>query len=236
MSRRKKEAFKKSGIKSWSEDDRPREKLVSKGENSLSDAELIAILIGSGTPVRNALDLARDVLKLVDRKLGTLGKVTITELTQIKGIGPAKAITLLAAIELGRRRQMEPAIAREIITGYQDAVDILQPLLQDLGQEVFCVLYMDISGALIRHEFISYGGLTATIADIRIILKNALLYKSSRIIVAHNHPSGNPKVSEADKKLTYKLQSAAGSMDIELLDHIIIAGKQAVSFANEGLL
>jgi DNA repair protein RadC len=234
MSEQTEEQF--SGIKSWSEDDRPREKLLHKGAASLSDAELLAILIGSGTVKRTALDLARDLLNLSEKNLSKLSRMNLSELQQVKGVGVARAITISAALELGRRRQMEPALERKIIRGFNDVKDLLLPLLQDQAQEVFCVLYLGTSGNLLRHEFISMGGLTATVADIRIILKNALLQQATRIIVAHNHPSGNPRPSEADKQLTQKLKSAAASMDIELLDHVIVAGQQATSFVHEGLL
>lgn len=226
----------RNGIKSWSEDDRPREKLQQKGAANLSDAELLAILIGSGTAQKSALDLARDILLLADKNLSQLGRLSLRELQQVKGIGIAKAISISAALELGRRRQMQPVLNRKLITGFDDVKELLLPLLQDQSQEVFCVLYLGAAGNLIRHEFISVGGLTATVADIRIILKNALLQQASRLIVAHNHPSGNPRPSEADKKLTQKLKAAAASMDIELVDHVIVAGQHATSFVHEGLL
>lgn len=225
-----------SGIKSWAEDDRPREKLLHKGPASLSDAELLAILIGSGTANRTAIDLAREILALASKNLAQLSRLKLSELQQVKGVGKARAVAVSAALELGRRRQMEPALNQKVIRGFDDVKELLLPLLQDQAQEVFCVLYLGSSGKLLRYEFISMGGLTATVADIRIILKNALLLHASRIIVAHNHPSGNPKPSEADRKLTQKLKAAAASMDIELLDHVIVAGHQATSFVNEGLL
>lgn len=224
------------GIKSWSEDDRPREKLQRKGAANLSDAELLAILIGSGTAKRSAVDLAKDVLSLADKNLAQLSRLKLDELQQVKGVGIARAITISAALELGRRKQMEPVLSRKMIRGFEDVKQLLLPLLQDHAQEVFCVLYLGAAGNLLRHEFISIGGLTATVADIRIILKNALLQQASRLIVAHNHPSGNPRPSEADKKLTQKLKEAAASMDIELLDHVIVAGQHATSFVQEGLL
>lgn len=225
-----------NAIKFWSEDDRPREKLQQKGPAALSDAELLAILIGSGTPKQSALDLAREVLSLADKNLAQLGRLNLNELQKVKGIGIARAIAISAALELGRRRQMEPVRNRKIIAGFDDVKELLMPLLQDQSQEVFCVLYLGPAGNLIRHEFISIGGLTATVADIRIILKNAILQQASRLIVAHNHPSGNPRPSEADKKLTQKLKAAAAAMDIELVDHVIVAGHQATSFVHEGLL
>lgn len=224
------------GIKSWAEDDRPREKLLTKGASALSDTELLGILIASGTREKSAVDLAREILSLAQNNLNQLGKLNLTELQQVKGIGEARAITITAAMELGRRRQIGNVLDRKSISCAEDAAELLFPLLQDLNHEMFCVLYLNNAQLLIKHEFVSSGGLTATVADIRMILKSALLCQAAKIIVAHNHPSGNKSASESDKKLTNKLKEAASSMDIELIDHIIIAGKQFTSFVNEGLL
>jgi len=226
----------KNGIKSWAEDDRPREKLVTKGASTLSDAELLGILIASGTREKSAVDLARELMALANNNLNQFGKLSIKELQQIKGIGEARAITIAAAMELGRRRQIGAVIDRQKINCAEDAAELLTPLLQDLNHEMFCVLYLNNAQMLIKHEFVSSGGLTATVADIRMILKNALLCNAAKLIVAHNHPSGNKTPSEADKKLTHKLKDAAHQMDIQLVDHIIIAGKDFTSFANEGLI
>lgn len=226
----------KNNIKSWAEDDRPREKLLNKGAHALSDAELLGILIATGTKDQSAVDLARSLMAIAQNKLNELGQLSIKELQKVKGIGTAKAICISAAMELGRRRQIETALQKEKIQSADDAAALLLPLLQDVAHEMFCVLYLNNAQMLIKHEFVSSGGLTATVADIRMILKNALLYQASKLIVAHNHPSGNKKASEEDKKLTLKLKNAAAQMDIQLLDHIIIAGKDFCSFANEGLL
>ena len=226
----------KNGIKSWAEDDRPREKLVTKGASTLSDAELLGILIASGTREKSAVDLARELMALANNNLNQFGKLSIKELQQIKGIGEARAITIAAAMELGRRRQIGAALDKQFVKCAEDAADLLFPLLQDLQHEMFCVLYLNNAQLLIKHEFISSGGLTATVADIRMILKNALLCNAAKLIVAHNHPSGNKTPSEADKKLTKKLQEAAAQMDIQLVDHIIVAGKDFTSFANEGFI
>ncbi len=223
-------------IKNWAEDERPREKMLQKGAASLSDAELIGILIASGNKERSAIDLARDMLTLAGNNLREMGRLSITELQKIKGIGQTKAITVSAAMELGRRRQMSEGIERVSISQSKDAIPIIMPLLQDLNHEVFCVLYLNHANKLLRHEIISSGGMSATVADIRIILKNSLLYNASRIIVAHNHPSGNTRPSNADIMLTKKLSESAALMDISLLDHIIIAGEQYVSLADEGLM
>ncbi len=223
-------------IKNWAEDDRPREKVLHKGIASLSDAELLAILISSGTKERSAIDLAKDVLALAHNSLHELGRLNITELQQTKGIGEARAITIAAALELGRRRQQPDDFQRLKISSSKDAADIILPLLRDLNHEVFLVLYLNQSAKLIKHEIISSGGMTATVADVRLILKSALLYQANQIIVAHNHPSGNLQPSSTDKDLTRKLKDAAALMDIKLLDHIIIAGNNYFSFGDDGLL
>jgi DNA repair protein RadC len=223
-------------IKNWAEDDRPREKVLHKGIAALSDAELLAILISSGTRERSAIDLAKDILALAHNSLHELGKLNINELQQTKGIGQARAITIAAALELGRRRQQPDDLQRSKITSSRDAADILLPLLRDLTNEAFVVLFLNQSSKLIKHETISTGGLTATVADVRMILKKALLYHANQFIVAHNHPSGNLQPSNTDKELTRKLKDAAAIMDIKLLDHIIIAGNNYFSFGDEGLL
>jgi len=205
----------KNNIKSWAEDDRPREKLLSKGVHALSDAELLGILIATGTKDQSAVDLARSLMAIAQNKLHELGQLSIQELQKVKGIGTAKAICISAAMELGRRRQIETALQKEKIQSAEDAAALLLPLLQDVAHEMFCVLYLNNAQMLIKHEFVSSGGLTATVADIRMILKNALLYQASKLIVAHNHPSGNKKASEEDKKLTLKLKAAAAQMDIQ---------------------
>jgi DNA repair protein RadC len=222
-------------IKNWSEDERPREKMLSKGAAALSDSELIGILIASGTKEKSAIGLAREVLALAGNNLRELGRLSVTELQKIKGIGEARAIGISAAMELGRRRQMSEGMERTSISSSRDAVPLLMPLLQDLGHEVFCVLYMNHAGKLLKSELLSSGGFTATVADIRMILKNCLLYNASKIILAHNHPSGNKQPSTADIMLTKKAHEAAQLMDITLLDHIIIAGNEYVSLADEGL-
>lgn len=224
-----------TSIKEWNEDDRPREKLVSKGAASLTNAELLAILINSGTRTHSALDLARLTLEQANDNLRELGKLSIAELKKTKGIGEARAITIAAALELGRRRQTADGLERKAIASARDASEIILPLLNDLNYEAFCVLYLNQANRLIRHEIISSGGLTGTVADIRIILKQALMLNANNLIVAHNHPSGNLTPSMADKQLTYKLRDAASLMDIRLLDHVIVAGAQMLSMAEEGL-
>ncbi len=225
-----------NSIKNWVEDERPREKMVQKGASALSDAELLGIIISSGTKERSAIDLARDILALAHNNLRELGRLGVKELQQVKGIGDARAITISAAMELGRRRQVSEGLERESINNSTDAANIIVPLLQDMNHEVFCVVYLNHANKVIKHEFISYGGLTATVADTRIILKNCLLCNASQIIVAHNHPSGSLKPSEADKVLTEKIRESAAFMDIRLIDHIIVAGGSYLSMSDEGYI
>jgi DNA repair protein RadC len=225
-----------NSIKNWSEDERPRERLLLKGPASLSDAELLAILIASGTREKSALDLAREVLALAQNNLHELGRLSIPELQKTKGIGEARAITIAAAMELGRRRRMADGLQRTAITQSADAAEIVLPLMQDLNHEVFCVIYLNQANKVLRHELISSGGMTGTVADIRMILKNALLYNANKLIIAHNHPSGNLQPSNADKQLTQKLKEAAEWMDIKLLDHLIVAGTLYMSMADEGMM
>lgn len=223
-------------LKDRKEDEQPREKLMHLGAMALSDAELLAILISSGTKERSAIDLARDILLLAGNNLHQLGRLSLKELQQTKGIGEARAITIAAALELGRRRQVNEGLQRSTIQSSKEAADLLLPLLRDFNHEVFYVLYLNRSNKLIKYEPISYGGINGTVADIRIILKQALLHQASQLIVAHNHPSGSLKPSEADKQLTQKLKAAAALMDIGLIDHLIIGDTQFLSFADEGLL
>ena len=223
-----------NSIKNWLEDDRPREKMMQKGAAALTDAELLAILIGNGQVGRSALDLAKETLALANNNLRELGRLNLKELQQIKGIGEAKAITISAAMELGRRRQFAEGLERIHIRKSSEAVEILMPLLQDLNHESFCVIYLNQAGKVIKTELVSSGGLTATVADIRIILKNALLCNANQIIVAHNHPSGSKNPSEQDKIITRKIKESAAMMDIKMLDHIIIAGNDYLSMGDEG--
>ena len=225
-----------NSIKNWAEDERPREKLLTKGAGTLTNAELLAILINSGTKQHSALDLARDILKRADNSLQTLGRLGVKELQQTKGIGEARAITISAALELGRRRQMAEGLSRKSITSSANAAEVFIPLMCDLGHEVFYVMHLSQSAGIIRVEHVGQGGLTATVADIRIILKNALLNSASRIIVAHNHPSGNLNPSKEDISMTHKLRDAAALMDIKLLDHLIIGGNNYYSMGDNGLI
>ena len=228
---------KKRTIKDWAEGDRPREKLMAKGPQALSDSELLALLI-PGTIYHNALDQAREVLKKNQDNLQLLGKRSVHDLVKmkIKGFGAAKATALVAALELGRRRQAGLTPERPIIKDTRTAAAYLQPLLADYHQETFVVLYLDQSGGLKHHGILSQGGITATIVDPRLIFKKALEESAVSIIISHNHPSGSPQPSKADEALTKKIKEGAGLLDIRLLDHIIVGEKGYFSFANEGLL
>lgn len=223
-------------IKEWAADDRPREKLSDKGSSALSNAELLAILIHSGTKQHSALELARIILSRVDNNLAELGRLSVQELKETKGIGSVRALTIAAALELGRRRQGPIHAHRSLLRSGEDAAQILIPMLNDLNHEAFCVLYLNQANLLLRHEIISHGGMTGTVADVRIILKQALLYNANQLIVAHNHPSGSLIPSQADKLLTAKLREAAALMDIRLLDHLIIGAGHYYSLREEGFL
>lgn len=226
----------RKSIKHWAEDEKPREKMIAKGQETLSNAELIAILIGSGTPKKSAIDVARELLELVQNDLNKLARCTIKEFQQIKGIGVAKAVTLAAAIELGRRRRADEGRKKDSIMSSSSAASFLIPLLQDKTHEVFCVLYLNNASRLIHYELLSSGGVTATVVDIKMILKNAIQLLASTIIVAHNHPSGNLTPSKSDLDLTEKIKQGAKAVDIKLVDHIIVAENQYYSFADEGKL
>ena len=226
----------KYSIKNWAKDDRPREKLRLKGASMLSDSELLAILIHHGTRENSALELAREVLRLAKGSLAELGKLTISELMKIKGIGEAKAITICAALELGRRRQAAGSIVKQVITTSEEVAAYLQTLLRDYRHEVFGVVYLNRANKINHFEIISEGGITGTIADPRIILKKALEEDAVSIILCHNHPSGSLKPSKADEELTIKIKEAAKYFDIKVLDHVIIADDGYYSFADEGML
>ncbi len=223
-------------IKNWSEEEQPRERMLAKGASALTDVELLTILIASGNREKSAMDLASDVLALAGNNLRELGRLSIQELRKIKGIGDAKAITICAAMELGRRRQIGEGIERKKINKSTEAVSIIMPMLQDLNHEVFCVVYLNQASKILKTELISSGGITATVVDVRMILKNCLLYNSNQIIIAHNHPSGSKKPSDADKYLTAKLKEGAALMEIRLLDHLIIAGNEFLSMSDEGYM
>jgi len=230
------EENKTNSIKHWAEDDRPREKMLQKGYTALSDAELIAILIQSGTREKSAVDLAREILQMGNHNLSKLGKLSIKDFQKIKGIGEARAITLVSALELGRRRQLSEGMEQKELSSSKAAADILIPLMGDLPQEKFCVLCLSNSNKLIHYEFVSTGGVTQTVVDAKIIFKTALQHLASRLIIAHNHPSGNLTPSKADRDVTEKLINGAKLLDLQIIDHLIIADKQYLSFADEGFM
>ena len=223
-------------IKNWSRDDQPREKLRDKGKTTLSDAELVAILIGSGSRDECAVDLCKRILASVDYNLNALGKLSIKHLMEFKGIGEAKAITIAAALELGRRRRLEDALHQDKISSSRSVFDIMQPVLGELPHEEFWILYLNNSNKVIRKNQLSIGGITVTLVDVRLVLKNALEVGATALILCHNHPSGTLKPSEADKAVTTKLKTAAKSLDIKVLDHLIITEKAYFSFADEELI
>ncbi|MFA5327565.1 MAG: DNA repair protein RadC [Prolixibacteraceae bacterium] len=228
--------YKKLSIKEWAVEDRPREKMLAKGIRSLSEAELIAILIGSGNLEESAVEVSRRIMASVNNNLNELGKKNIDDLQKFKGIGPAKAITISAAMELGRRRkETEPGEKPKVVTS-ADAARIFKPLLSDLPHEEFWVLLLNRNNLLIDKLMVSQGGLSGTIIDVRIILKMALDKLACSIILCHNHPSGNLVPSEADKNITKKIKEAGKHMDIPVLDHLIIGNDAYFSFADEGLI
>ncbi len=224
------------GIKSWAIDDRPREKLLQKGKSALSDAELISILLGSGTKTQSAVEVAKSVLKSVDNNLHDIAKLSVSELTKIKGIGEAKAIAIVAAMELGRRRKDHTDVVKPKITSSKEAFDLIKGDLMDLSHEEFWVLMMNRANKLLTKKRVSEGGVSGTVADPKIIFKLALDNLASGIIVAHNHPSGNLTASQSDIALTKKLKEAGSTLEIQLLDHLIIGGQKYFSFADEGIL
>jgi DNA repair protein RadC len=223
-------------IKSWALDDRPREKLIAKGKKALSDAELIAILIGSGNREESAVGLSKRILKSVNGNINELAKLSVEKLSTFKGIGEAKAISIITGLELGKRRQLEAALEKPKITSSKDVADLMQPIIGDLEHEEFWVLFLNNANKVVAKSQISKGGLTATIVDIRLVFKRALELASVGIIVCHNHPSGKLQPSNADKNLTQRIKEAGITLDIKLLDHLIITEKAYFSFADEGLL
>ena len=221
-------------ISNWAEEDRPREKLERLGAQALSNAELLAILIGSGSPRESAVDLMKRVLGDCNNNLNTLGKRSIHELTAYNGMGPAKAITILAACELGKRRQLEKAEEREDLGSATAIYNHMHPIMQDLDVEEAWVLLMNRNFKLIKRLRISHGGLSETAVDVRIIIKEALLNNATIIALCHNHPSNNPRPSTDDDRLTQKLKAAADIMRIHMADHVIITDGSFYSYREEG--
>ena len=229
-------AYDNISIRNWALEDRPREKALAGGIQTLSDAELVALLIGSGTRKASAVDLARQILYMAGNSLDQLGKYAVADLKKLKGIGQAKAITIVAALELGRRRKLDDAPQLVKISSSMEVFNLMNPILSDLPHEEFWVIFLNRSNKVTGKQKISQGGITGTVTDIRLILKLALDKLATSLILCHNHPSGNMQPSEADISITRRLKESALLMDISLLDHVIIAGKNHFSFADENLI
>ncbi len=223
-------------IPQWAEDDRPREKLLLKGRSSLSDAELLAILLGTGIKSLSAVDLAKQILKQADHNLNSLARLSVKDLTKIKGIGEAKAISIVSALELGRRRKESIQPGRPRITNSIDVVELMKQDLMDLNHEEFWIIILNRANYVLRKDQISRGGISGTVADPKLIFKSALDYGGSSIILAHNHPSGNLQPSQADITLTRTLKEAGKFLEIPVLDHIIVSDNSYFSFADEGMI
>jgi DNA repair protein RadC len=222
-------------ITNWSEDDKPREKLMLKGKSSLSDAELIAILIGSGSRNESAVGLSKRILASVDNNLNALGKLSITQLMNFKGIGEAKAISIISALELGRRRRAEDAVELTKITSSKMIFEIMQPIIGELPHEEFWIVYLNNSNKIISKSQLSKGGITGTLVDVRLVFKMALEMGATALILCHNHPSGTLIPSDADKQITRKLKLAGESLEIKVLDHLIVTEANYFSFVDEGI-
>ncbi|MEP7196896.1 MAG: DNA repair protein RadC [Saprospiraceae bacterium] len=223
-------------IKNWAEDDRPREKLVQKGKHALSNSELLAIILGSGSRNQSAVDLAKEILESCQNNLIELSKLNIEQLSKFKGVGPAKAIDIIAALELGNRRQKSEALQRKAISCSKDSFDVLRSSMQELNKEESWVIFLNRSNAVISVEKISSGGITSTVIDPRVVFKKALELQATSIILSHNHPSGQLQPSQADRDITKKIKQGGLSLDIQLLDHLIISERGYYSFADEGQL
>lgn len=225
------------GIKNWSDDDKPREKLMMKGASSLSNSELLAILINNGTRDKSAIDVTKELLAKCNNDLNRLGKLSVKEMEgfNIKGLGPAKATSIVAALELGIRRDAT-VVKKQQIASSADVASFLKAQYQYLSKEVFVTVFLNQSNKILHYEIISEGGITGTVADPRIILQKALEHKATGIILSHNHPSGNLKPSKQDEVLTEKIKQAAAYFDIKVLDHIIVSDEGYFSFADDGLL
>lgn len=225
-----------TSIKNWAVDDRPREKMVANGAAALSNSELLAILINNGSKDKSAVGLAKEVLKLGHDNLHELGKLSLKDLQKIKGIGIAKAITIAAALEIGRRREATATLDKPIIRSGKDIAQFLRATLKDFSYEVFAVVFLNQANKISHFEVISKGGITGTVADPRVILKRALEENATSIILCHNHPSGNLRPSNADEHLTSKIKEAAKYFDIKVIDHIIVSEEGYYSFADEGMI
>lgn len=225
-----------TSIKNWAVGDRPREKLLAKGKESLSDSELIAILLNSGSGKESAIDVAKNVLRLGDDNLDELGKISIKDLKTIKGIGEARAVTLVAALELGRRRHASGILDKKRVRSSSELASFLKASLKDYPYEVFAVVFLNISNKVKHFEIISKGGLNHTIVDPRIIFLKALEVQATSLVLCHNHPSGSLRPSRADEEITLKLRNAGKLLDIKVVDHLIVSDEGYYSFADEGMM
>jgi len=228
--------YKKPGIKAWAVEDRPREKLISRGISALTDGELIAILISSGNSKESAVELSRRIMDTVHHNLNELGKLNCDELKRFRGIGKAKAVTLLAAMELGRRRNQSEALDNGQVKGSKDAANFLRPEIGDLSHEEFWVLFLNRQNKILDKKKLSQGGMTGTVIDVRLVMKLALEKHATSLIFGHNHPSGNLEPSDADRRITRQLKEAAALMEIPVIDHLIVTQSGYFSFADEGML
>ena len=228
--------MKRLTIKSWALDDKPREKLIVKGKSVLTDAELVAIIIGSGNRNESAVELSKRILISAENNLNRLATLSIEQLIQFKGIGEAKAISIITALELGKRRHFEQLLVKTKITSSTDVFSILQVHIGELEHEEFWVLYLNNANKILAKKQLSKGGLTATMVDVRLLFKKAVELSAIAIIICHNHPSGKLKPSNSDKELTKKIKESGEILDIKLLDHLIIAQKDYFSFADNGML
>lgn len=229
-------SYEQKSIKNWAEDDRPREKLLMKGQRALSDSELLAIIMGSGSRNESAVELAKRILNSVGNNWNTLSKLTVNDLCKFKGIGEAKAISIMTAMEIGRRRAAQNVAEKPKIGSSHDAFVLLQSLIGDSDVEEFWVLFLNQGNFVVRKEQISKGGINQTSVDIRIILKLAIEAMATGLVLAHNHPSGNLSPSHSDKLLTQKIKTATAYLDIDVIDHLIVTQKSYFSFADEGIL
>lgn len=226
----------KTTIKDWSADDRPREKMLLKGKDALSDAELIAILIGSGNRRESAVDLSKRILTTSRNSLSVLSRLSIEQLSKYSGIGKAKAIAIVAALELGRRKRLAKALPDSGLSNSEEVFEFMQPRIGDLPHEEFWVIYLNNANRVVRTFQLSKGGITGTLVDVRLLIKEAVLADAVGLILSHNHPSGTLRPSEADRNITRKIKIACDAMDIKVLDHLIITEKSYFSFKDEGIL
>lgn len=223
-------------INQWAEDDRPREKFLLKGKSTLSDSELLAILIGSGSRNESAVQLCQRILSSANNNLNVLGKLSVQQLMQFKGIGEAKAISIASALELGRRRRIEDAVELQKITSSKAIFEIMQPIIGELPHEEFWVLYLNNSNKVIYKTQLSKGGITGTVVDIRLLLKIALEHNAISLILCHNHPSGKLIASDSDIQITHRIKAASKQLDLAIIDHVIVTESGYLSFADENIL